>query len=452
MLTPRFSLSQDEQTLTIKVRAPYCCLRELEVEVEKDTFLFLCKPYYLRLNLPGNILENSNTKSSFDSDTGEFTFSYEKETCGEDFKDLEFITKFLVNKIDATYTEGDRKITVLASEGDTNKELIKNVDVSQGFGFALQINPNTFTMCSEFNDVFEVDPTEVNLKERRKLRLQYEQGKFDMGHYIGDFIEDQDIVELLKQTTPWSNLIASEITFTGKELDFLKDLPNIEYNLTELQIKYLLNSLTDILFAYCYDKRCTNFEGNSESGWTIVKLAASLCWLDTFETPKEALISAFRRSVIYPLYRNYQLSTVVLQDLKGLMKLGEQYIIMSLIEIYYIFLGGDCCRYVLNNLFIKDYIIYIMKWDKETWKKYFDDLVNIDVKKEELGLNLSEIEQGFSLDEKLAKLNVKDSDSDDCSSEDDSEDSSDDSDTDSSGSSDTDSDFAKSKGIFKFLC
>ncbi|CAH1111620.1 unnamed protein product [Psylliodes chrysocephalus] len=427
MITPRFKLSQDEKSLTVKIRAPYCSLRELQVEVDENVFLFFCKPYFLRLFLPGKLLENENYKSSFDCDSGEFTFTHDKAEPGEHFEDLEFITKFLVSKVETSYE--DRKILIIDNEAKLNSD----EELSQGFGFALMGHRNFVSVSSEFNDVFEIDPNEVNLKDRKKLRVQFEQGKFDMGHYLADFIENEEILSLLEEKSPWEDLADVDITFSDKELDFIKDLPNIEYKLSDLQIKYVFNGLIDILFSYCYDARTTSFETSSESGWTIVKLSATLCWLDVFETPKEALISAFRRSVTYPLYRNFDLSTKILQDLKNLLKLNEMYIIKCLIQIYYIFLGGDCCRYILNNLFIKDFIIYIMNWERSKWREFLEDVLSLEIKKEDLGLNLAEIEQGFSLESNMEKLKISLADSDD--SDDTSTDSSDESDCSESDSS-----------------
>ncbi|KAJ8966491.1 hypothetical protein NQ314_003500 [Rhamnusium bicolor] len=262
-----------------------------------------------RLNLPGNITENDNIRSSYDSDSGEFSFCYEKLIHGEDFKDLELITKYLVTKVDASYDDDKRKITVLTSEGCAQEILPESDDLTKGFGFGLLANRNFVTVSSEFYEVFEISPNDVNLPERRKLRLQYEQGKFDMGHYLGDFIKDEKIIEITGQKTPWNELQEDTVTLTNKELDFLKELTNTEYKLNDLQVKYVFNGLIALL-AYCYDRRVTFYVDNSESGWTIVKLSASLCWLDAFETARETLICAFRRSVIYPLYRNCILSVL----------------------------------------------------------------------------------------------------------------------------------------------
>lgn len=52
MLTPRFSLSQDEKFLTINIQAPHCALRLLETYVQDNDFRFVCTPYYLRYEKP----------------------------------------------------------------------------------------------------------------------------------------------------------------------------------------------------------------------------------------------------------------------------------------------------------------------------------------------------------------------------------------------------------------
>lgn len=423
MLIPRFILSQDSKTLTIKLLARHCKLRDLEVEVNENCFLFSCWPYYLRLTLPGNIVDDENMKACYETDTGEFTFRYNKENEGEVFEDLDFITKFLVKKVDASYgfETDDQKIMMLSGDG-VEEEGAACTDLTYfltyGFGFALLGSTHFKTLYTEYFDIFMVDPFEVNLQERRKLRMKNETSKFDVDHYLCDLFELEEINEIIKQVAPWENLDASTLTFTDKELDFLKELPNRVYKLSDIQVNFVYNTLIDILYVYCYNQRVTSYEDNSESGWNICTLSASLCWLDIFETPREALVFAFRRSLIYPLYRNFDLSLKIFNDLKKLLGLGEKFIIKCLIEIYHIFLKGDCCRYILNNLFIKDYINYVMKWDKNKWQECLQNVYTISIKKNDLGLNLLELEHRVLLQQPMLMLEIRDDDSDDTSSDD----------------------------------
>ena len=89
MITPSFRLEQTDSHLLIFICAPYAKvylfflitlvddelilgfqLNEVEISVDENDFRFHCKPYYLRLNLPGKILENdeNNTAGTYDFD------------------------------------------------------------------------------------------------------------------------------------------------------------------------------------------------------------------------------------------------------------------------------------------------------------------------------------------------------------------------------------------------
>ena len=45
-------------------------------------------------------------------------------------------------------------------------------------------------------------------------------------------------------------------------------------------MKPLYLGLVDLLFAYCYDHRTTEGEGNVESAWTMCKLSSTLSCLE----------------------------------------------------------------------------------------------------------------------------------------------------------------------------
>lgn len=372
MIVPRFKLSQTSDSVTITIWATYYHLQEVEVNVDENTFIFSCKPYYLQLRLPGTIQENERSKSTVKVETGEFQFTYEKTIPGEEFQDLDLITKFLCSKAKRLHTP------VLKLGG------------AQHYGFAMRGHVDFEAVCSEFMHLFEVNPTEVKLMDRRAMRLRIEQRKFSIDHYLFDLADEEGAVkEVLLQTAPWKTM--TDVQFTPDEMDFLKDLPNREYDLSPTEITYCHNGLLDILFAYCYDRRTTYYEGTCESGWTISKLSATLSCFDAFTETREVIISSFRRCLTYPLYRNYSLAMKVFEDLKSLLGLKEKFLVKCLIEIRKIFLESE--YYVLNRLFIGDYILYVMQWDKSLWEARLAALHEVSITKECLGLNLPIVEE-----------------------------------------------------------
>lgn len=422
MITPRFKLTQDMNFLIINIRAPHCNLGEIDIDIDGNKFIFICRPYYLRLNLPGEIVENEELKSSFDSDTGEFSFTCPKKFRGEFFADLELITKLLTPKVSAVQTDGSigsQPIEVIVHGADPEvqqQEPVKESYLEYGFGFAFRGRTQDFR--HEFDDIFEIYPLKVSLTERHKRKMQYEQGKFNTDHYLSDFFESSEISDIISQSCPFEDAKNNpNLILNDKDFDFLKDLPNIQYDLCSESINYCHNGLLDILFAYCYDQRVNNFETNIESGWNITKLASTLCWFDGFQSPKDAIVSAFRRSLIYPLYRNFDLSQKVFEDLKTIIGMQEKYIIKVLIKIYDIFCQQGTNRYVLNTLFIKDYIIYVMKWDTDLWKSTVIKVFELNITKGDLGLNLTEVEKMYSIQQWMEsiKLEDRDIDSDDYS-------------------------------------
>lgn len=158
----------------------------------------------------------------------------------------------------------------------------------------------------------------------------------------------------------WDTLQEDKVAFNKSEIDLLKELPNKEHLLDAEDDKKLCLNLFDILYASCYNHRTTLGENTVESSWTINKLSSTLCWFQvclitsevfkhvfyrvcadkliliflsnifqTFNSIDEVIIACFRRSLCYPLFRNWKLSVKVLEDVKkvfGLGKYKHQYI------------------------------------------------------------------------------------------------------------------------------
>lgn len=378
MLLPDFTLSQTPNHLIIKIRTPYCSLGELECDVSEDCFIFACFPYYLRLMLPGSVKENSE-ESKYCSTKEEFEYTLEKKYPGEEFKDLDIYPKLLIGN---QRPSGNRGL------------LIEDEEDSYSFGFAMKGNRRFTGVAEQFLDMFDINPTIVEFKSRRAIRMQMEQRKFNRFHYLLDFEDsDLEIADIIKLTRPWENLTRESLQYAPEIFDFMKQYPRLTTDaLSPLEQAYAINSLIDILFAYCYDRRTTNFEGTCESAWTISKLAATLSCFDAFDTTKSALIAAFRRTLTFALFRNFFLAEMILEDLKSILRLGKKYIVKCLLNIHNIFLHSG--RYILNTLYINDYIYYV-HLNEDVCDKALCELEKVKMRKSDLGLNLNLFEDVY---------------------------------------------------------
>lgn len=197
-----------------------------------------------------------------------------------------------------------------------------------------------------------------NTKPRREQRLADEETKFNDDHYLADYFDDSELIEshLLAYQPAYRN--PDEHEYTEADVSTLKNLPKKKYILNSEQKFYAYSGLVDILFAYCYADRINCGEANVESGWTISKMSSTLSWLDTFSSLDDVMITAFRRSLCIPLYRNWKLSLKVFEDLKYILRQGHRLILKCLLNIRSTFIDGEN-RYLLNDLYINDYCVWI---------------------------------------------------------------------------------------------
>jgi len=86
--------------LTFIIKAPYTKISETEIFVDGDDFRFFSKPYFLRLHLPGRLREDGRESAEYDFDRKEFRVRVPKESPGEEFVDLQFISNLLTKKRD----------------------------------------------------------------------------------------------------------------------------------------------------------------------------------------------------------------------------------------------------------------------------------------------------------------------------------------------------------------
>ncbi|KAI8874395.1 SHQ1-domain-containing protein [Ramicandelaber brevisporus] len=128
MLTPAFTVKQDDTTVTVVISAPHVRTSNVEIDVQDNRLWFHAKPYFLRLTFPGRLLsdddepsglvtevdgvEQRNIKQSngdgssrrtvttYNVDAGEFTVVLTKAQKCEHFKDLDLYSKLLATSSD----------------------------------------------------------------------------------------------------------------------------------------------------------------------------------------------------------------------------------------------------------------------------------------------------------------------------------------------------------------
>ncbi|KAF9116386.1 hypothetical protein BGX27_003069 [Mortierella sp. AM989] len=223
MITPTFTVSQEENTVAVVIKAPHIKTQNVDFEVDGTVFKFNVKPYFLRLTFPGNIVDDERATATYNVGAGELTVILPKETPGEHFPDLDMLTKLLVRKSDLAEKQIKKPLIEIVSSGDTlegteklekdeefdwemPQEIRQEIFSEVRYGFNNRYS-GFFTHVQETaNDVLDVyDPEQATLETRRENRIKRENDKFDDEYYMSEFMNEEEIQHLLKYKTQWWN-------------------------------------------------------------------------------------------------------------------------------------------------------------------------------------------------------------------------------------------------------
>jgi protein SHQ1 len=116
--------------------------------------------------------------------------------------------------------------------------------------------------------------------------------------------------------------------------------------------------MVDILFAYCYNLRVGEGEDGVESAWNICRLSGTLSAFETFTHLDDVWQCSIRRSLSYPLYRNFELSEKIHTDLVHILKLGRRAILRVFLHIKRMLQRHDQ-MFLMDRIYITDYCIWI---------------------------------------------------------------------------------------------
>ncbi|NWV58660.1 SHQ1 protein, partial [Malurus elegans] len=432
MITPAFELTQDPNFLTIKIRVPYARASEFDIYFEGEDFKFYAKPYFLRqvtgkkkLTLPGRTVEDGREKATYNTDEGigTFTIRLPKEIPGQYFEGLGMLTSLLAPKKSRSAKPLVEEMAASAELSEENEDEFdwemeqipyeeSTLPLQYPYGFG-NLRSGVFQrLQDELSDVIDFkDPDQTPAEERRRKRLAAEAAKFDPDHYLADFFEDEAIKHLLKYKPWWidahKKMTALQgeshqahnltfVVFSEGEREQLRKFTNKSYVLNKRSRHHIYLGLIDILLAYCYEIRVNEGEKNVESSWNIRKLSATLCWLESFSSIHDVLVSFGRRVLCYPLYRHFGLVTRACSDTVMILQLGKAAVLKCLLDIHQIFMENDPA-YILNDLFITDYCIWIQKVKSKKLASLCESLQKTMLSKSHLGLELEELEEAAVL-------------------------------------------------------
>ncbi|TPX54199.1 hypothetical protein SeMB42_g00413 [Synchytrium endobioticum] len=438
------------------LQCPYIRAQDVELFVEDEVFKFSVRPYFLRLTFPHPVIDDGRESASYDIGTGELIIRLPKKTPGQFFEDLDLLTSLLTNNKKAPRGDklAEPKILMMqdtdeaygsepnddVSEWDEPNPLFDEPSLTGfGYGFNNQYNDTTSPL------------------HRRQRRVEVEDARFDEDRYMGDYVEDDVVCRLVAMETsyhrvwrhhhqssardnteidtlPTSPALSSSLppssqditaltsrmeltsltdsstslptpasspdrvkpsertlTFTLEEQQTMRNLPKKQYFISDAKALYV--GLVDILYAYCLDYRITEGEHTSESPVLIGKLSGSMSCLDTFTSAREVLTACYRRSLVYPLYRNFALSVSAHRDVTTLFRLGRRGILKALLSIKGL-MDHDDRTYSLSRLWVDDYAVWIQtRASDKVIASLADKLSDIVIEKSDVGWNLEAYER-----------------------------------------------------------
>uniref|UniRef100_T1PLU2 Protein SHQ1 homolog n=1 Tax=Musca domestica TaxID=7370 RepID=T1PLU2_MUSDO len=279
---------------------------------------------------------------------------------------------------------------------DDNAELLRP-EGSYGYGFASKFRGRIKTFDCDLDTITRMpEPDRISPLQRLIDRDIDEMKNFCRDQYKLNFVELQ---------VPDGLDNPMHYTYNFKDATLDRDEEYLLHNLTAKPEQMQMSDqydpmevdcgLISILLAICYDVRFTSNEPNCESAWTRSILSATLTYFEPFTSLKDVAISFMRRSLIYPLYRNYELSRQCVEDCIAALQNNSQWILKQLLITHDCFSLNE--RAVFNHYYIEDYIRYVANQNicsNSHLQMLAHNLKNVlfDVFKKDLGLGLQELE------------------------------------------------------------
>ncbi|TNV78675.1 hypothetical protein FGO68_gene12827 [Halteria grandinella] len=331
-----FALTQDDTYLYIRIDDVSRYLNEAEqgpeFHVDGNHFIFDLQPSHcLELLLAETSLLNmlgENNRVIYNREKGCYTCRVEKVEKGRVFAEIEGIRRVesereMVHGEDEVYREMDER-----HQKEEQEELSKAKAIYKA---AVESNKNGYGFMNQYIDVFKgqdkllnecctVNPFEVEINQRMRVKFVNEEEEFDPERYAFDNYDDeqlQEIEPILSLKAPLTQGIEHQF----EAMSIQQEPQPIQDTVLNQQI---LIQILDVLYAYHYELRMHSFhpDPHSESASNITKLSSVLSsFVDYHELshPPQLLLALLvnctRRALLKPLYRNFELSQKVIDDM-----------------------------------------------------------------------------------------------------------------------------------------
>jgi len=306
--------------------------------------------------------------------------------------------------------EDDLKI-----EFETEEDISLKVGTHVFYGFNRKYTQVLGRFREEFVDVLELPEADSTPEEqRRTLRLAAENALFSPDRYLGDSMgaaEDPLFEAAIsfepfwtRQWSYWRAVVTDAKTlqvaaasavadaqdpaiaayspqspeavleatflhadgaggFTDEERTTLaQSLANRELLVSATEQRALLLGMVDLLYAFCFDHRCTQGEPTVESAHNMTRISASMSWLEQYnhrgDGVEVVICSLMRRVCIYPYLRNWKLGRKVLGDVARVLYLGRHSVLKCLLGLRAVMEHTDT-HYMLNKVLLDDYCTWV---------------------------------------------------------------------------------------------
>uniref|UniRef100_A0A2K5S7G1 Protein SHQ1 homolog n=1 Tax=Cebus imitator TaxID=2715852 RepID=A0A2K5S7G1_CEBIM len=390
-------LSQELDFLTIAIHMLYARVSEFNVYFERPDFKFYAKLYFLRLTLPGKIVENGSHKGPMAQIKEFLPFAYMLAALLAPRKSRtarSLLEETGASEIPEEVDDEEFDWEIEQTPYGEVSESAMNPQCHYGFG---NLQSGVFQwLQDQLSDVIDIkDPDFSPVAKPRQKCLATDLANFDPDHYLIDIFEDEAVEQILKYNLSGARNHASLVSFSEEEKyqlqKFVDDFKS--YLLEKKTCCQVYYSLIDVLLEYCYETCVTEGEKNVESAWNIRKLSPTLWWFETWTNVHAIMVSFERRVLCYPLYCHFKLVMKAYRNTIKISQLGK----MSL-DIHKIFQENNTA-YILNDLYISDYCVWIQKL-----AVLAEALKEVSLTKVQLGLELEELAAAALLVQEEAAL------------------------------------------------